>query len=248
MSEDSDISYKSSIEKKEPVYIAEHIKDMKNVLFYLNKLQSVPKGDFIDNIHKQWRYDYDKLEEHHGYIQWLFPNFYGSAFNGSAYKLTPEEAKFFRKTPEIAKRLVKSYQLIYNFYGMKIIDHNTGKVARSDHYEKRYDKTLITSLHNHLRVRRILTHMNVVGFRKFAIELVDFLETEIYGSKGGYKHFLEQPRPLKGDYIRKLKNNPLYPLITYDVFKTWRIYGETHNEDQKKRVIQELLFYKPKGL
>ncbi len=45
--------------------------------------------------------DYDKLEDNHSYIQWLFPNFYGSAFNSSAYKLEEEEAEEFRTNPEV---------------------------------------------------------------------------------------------------------------------------------------------------
>lgn len=32
-----------------------------------------------------------------------------------------------------------------------------------------------------MRIRRILTHLNNVGFRKYAIELVNYLEKEIYG-------------------------------------------------------------------
>jgi len=27
----------------------------------------------VEDIHRTWFYDYDLLEEHHGYIQWLFP-------------------------------------------------------------------------------------------------------------------------------------------------------------------------------
>jgi Opioid growth factor receptor (OGFr) conserved region. len=47
------------------------------------------------------RTDYKKLEVHHGYIQWLFPNFYGSAFNRDAFKLLPEEANIFRENKEV---------------------------------------------------------------------------------------------------------------------------------------------------
>jgi len=45
--------------------------------------------------------DYKKLEVHHGYIQWLFPNYYGSSFNKDAFKLTSEEAKIFRENKEV---------------------------------------------------------------------------------------------------------------------------------------------------
>jgi len=27
-------------------------------------------GDYIDVIHRDWYLDYDRLESHHGYIQW----------------------------------------------------------------------------------------------------------------------------------------------------------------------------------
>jgi hypothetical protein len=40
--------------------------------------------------------DYDELEDNHSYIQWLFPNFYRSDFNISAYKLEEHEAIEFR--------------------------------------------------------------------------------------------------------------------------------------------------------
>lgn len=34
------------------------------------QLLSCIAGDKIDNIHKDWYGDYDRLESHHGYIQW----------------------------------------------------------------------------------------------------------------------------------------------------------------------------------
>ena len=45
----------------------------KNVDFYLGHIKSRPFGDYYQNIVENWRGDYDRLEEHHGYIQWLFP-------------------------------------------------------------------------------------------------------------------------------------------------------------------------------
>ena len=40
-----------------------------------------------------------------------------------------------------------------------------------------------------MRITRILANMNVTGFRRYALELVKFLEREIYG-KYGYENFL----------------------------------------------------------
>jgi hypothetical protein len=232
---DSEISYYSEEEGEAEVKMRKKkLKDMQNVMFYLNKIPSRPQGDHIENILKYWKTDYKKLEIHHGYIQWLFPNFYGSAFNMDAFKLMPEEATIFRENIEVADRLVRAYELILGFFGMKLVDRKTGKLARAENYEERYKATLITSLHNHLRVRRILAHLNIVGFRNYAIELVNFLETEMFGGKGAYKVFKGESRPLSNDYIRSIKTNPLFAIIRYDVFKDWKIYGEcTSNEERE---------------
>jgi len=56
--------------------------------------------------------DYKKLEIHHGYVQWLFPNFYGSAYNRDSHKLLLEEAKIFRENKEVFYDL---YLKIINF-------------------------------------------------------------------------------------------------------------------------------------
>jgi hypothetical protein len=59
-----------------------------NVKFYMNKIESQPSGDFIDTIHKKWWGNYNLLEAHHGYIQWIFPNSFQSRFNSLAKSLT----------------------------------------------------------------------------------------------------------------------------------------------------------------
>ncbi len=93
---------------------------------------------------------------------------------------------------------------------------------------------MITSLHNHLRIRRILAHLNVVGFRIYAIELVNFLEKEMFGAIGGYKRHVEMERPLKIEYLKSIKGNPLFPIIKYDVLKEWAIYGEVTTDEERE--------------
>jgi len=43
-----------SVMNKSNITSLQAIKDLPNVLFYLNKIQSRPQGDFIDKIHKYW--------------------------------------------------------------------------------------------------------------------------------------------------------------------------------------------------
>lgn len=37
-----------------------------NFKFYNGEIESVPDGDYIDNIHLKWKGKYQKLEVHHG--------------------------------------------------------------------------------------------------------------------------------------------------------------------------------------
>ena len=93
--------------------------------------------------------------------------------------------------------------------------------------------------HNHLRIRRILTHLNNVGFRKYAIELVKFFEAEIYGGFGGYaeykttKKFLAEDPPLKELADKK---------GTYDV---WSFYGEAQTEEEIKNLEKNSMMKYP---
>merc|ERR1712183_742826 len=75
-----------------------------NHLFYTGRLQSVPDGNWIDQVHLEWFWDYDHLEAHHGYIQWLFPIFEGQGMNFGSYRLLKEEARKMRRTLECIVR------------------------------------------------------------------------------------------------------------------------------------------------
>jgi hypothetical protein len=82
-----------------------------NYDFYMNNISSHPDGDFIDNIHKKWFRDYDKLEYHHGYIQWLFP-LQEKGLNWSAEPLQKHEIESIKNEKKAMKRILKSYQLM----------------------------------------------------------------------------------------------------------------------------------------
>lgn len=122
--------------------------------------------------------------------------------------------------------------MMLDFYGMQLVDKKTGKLARANHYLARYRLALLSNFHNHLRIKRILSHLSITGFRAYAVELVNFLEVEIYGEKGGYKEYLAETKPLKQEYIKKISTNPLYGLVKCDIFKDWSIYAEPTNQKE----------------
>jgi hypothetical protein len=82
-----------------------------NYDFYTNKIRSHPDGDTIDDIHKKWFGDYRKLENHDGYIQWLFP-LQERGLNWSAEPLQKHEIQSIKRDKKALKRVLISYKLM----------------------------------------------------------------------------------------------------------------------------------------
>eukprot|EP00051_Salpingoeca_urceolata_P009941 m.120738 g.120738 ORF g.120738 m.120738 type:complete len:225 (-) comp16515_c0_seq3:270-944(-) len=145
-----------------------------NKRFYANTIVSQPDGEFIDTIHEKWAGNYDLLETHHGYIQWLFP-IREQGMNSHAQPLQRHELEFIRDHQQA--RVVRSYELMLDFYGMRLKDRDTGEIERSDNWVRCYHN-LNTSGHNYLRITRILKVGKVDpcpwgGNRRMAILLTD---------------------------------------------------------------------------
>lgn len=125
-----------------------------NLEFYTGKIASAPDGDFIDNIHTSWKGEYDRLEVHHGYIQWLFP-IREPGMNPESQPLTKNEITQLNQDPAAQERILKSYDLILDFWGFKLVDHKTGEVTRGENWQACFDN-LNSSGHNYLRITRVL--------------------------------------------------------------------------------------------
>ena len=154
-----------------------------NVEFYQNKRESTPQGDLIDTIHKPqadggWRGDYQKLEVHHGYIQWLFP-IREPGMNMESVPLTAVEAKIMREDPEVRARIIKSYDLILDFWGCKLRDEETGEVERGENYQKLF-KNLNASGHNYLRITRVLKFLGEMGLEHLKAPWMEFMIDETF--------------------------------------------------------------------
>lgn len=149
-----------------------------NYRFYTNQVRSDPDGDFIDNIHKEWYGNHRLLEQHHGYIQWLFPIREDSPFNGRAQRLMRHEIEKMKSDTEVRKRLILSYRLMLEFYGMQLKDENTGAVGRGPNWRERYD-FLNSSMHNFLRITRILKCLGELGLDHYQAPFVQNIFTEI---------------------------------------------------------------------
>eukprot|EP01080_Neovahlkampfia_damariscottae_P008695 gene8695-642_t len=150
-----------------------------NLQFYKNEIESQPEGALIEDIHKNWFGNWAKLERHHGYIQWLFPIQTGG-MNFQSQPLSKFESEEFKKSDEIKTRVVKSYEMILDFFGLKLVDKTTGEVERNQEtYEERY-AFLSRSSHNYLRISRILKFFSILEFEQYQMNFLKFIIKEIF--------------------------------------------------------------------
>ena len=147
-----------------------------NKLFYFNKIKSKPNGDFIEDIHKDWFGDYQRLEMHHGFIQWLFP-IREQGMNFHAQELQLHEAESIKSDPAVHERVKTSFKLMLDFYGMRLKNEKTGEIERIEKYRSRFHN-LNTSMHNYLRITRILKSLGELGYEHYKAPWVQFILRE----------------------------------------------------------------------
>ncbi|KAM4610961.1 opioid growth factor receptor [Polymixia lowei] len=149
---------------------------MNNLKFYLNQFPSAPDDVYIESFHKEWKTDYKKLERVHSYIQWLFP-LREPGVNYMASELTKKEIEAFKKSDEAKRRLVDSYELMLGFYGVQLVNRETGEVKRAENWKERFGN-LERNMHNNLRITRILKSLGELGFEHYQAPLVRFFLEE----------------------------------------------------------------------
>uniref|UniRef100_A0A8C5R4T9 Opioid growth factor receptor (OGFr) conserved domain-containing protein n=1 Tax=Leptobrachium leishanense TaxID=445787 RepID=A0A8C5R4T9_9ANUR len=150
--------------------------EMQNLDFYLNKKRFKPNGEFIEVILDQWKDDYELLERNNSYIQWLFP-LQEQGMNFRARMLTRTEIEMMKKDEEVQRRFIEAYKLMLGFYGIKLVNADTGEVKRTEKFEERFDNLDYHS-HNNLRITRILKCLGELGFEHYQAPLVKFFLVE----------------------------------------------------------------------
>ncbi|KAF5904606.1 opioid growth factor receptor-like protein 1 [Clarias magur] len=147
-----------------------------NLKFYRNSIPFEPRGVLIEQFHRESLGDYKTLEDVHSYIQWLFP-IQEKGMNFESRELSLKEILEFRRDEEVKERLLKSYKLMLDFYGVKLVDERTGAVERAENWEKRF-ANLNRNTHNNLRITRILKCLGLLGFQHYQKPLVHFFLEE----------------------------------------------------------------------
>ncbi|XP_053430252.1 opioid growth factor receptor isoform X2 [Nycticebus coucang] len=150
--------------------------DMPNLNFYKNEIRFLPNGCFIEDILQNWRDNYDLLEDNHSYIQWLFP-LREPGVNWHAKPLTLKEVEAFKSSPEVQERLVRAYELMLGFYGIRLQNRDTGTVCRAQNYQQRF-QNLNWHSHNNLRITRMLKSLGELGLEHYQAPLAHFFLEE----------------------------------------------------------------------
>ncbi len=123
------------------------------------------------NLSDIWSYSFERLEDGHDYIQWMFPLNEPSNHNDDAPILTEEDINVFKKSPLLKWRIMTSVHIFMRFL------HFT-----TDTWVCTYD-------HNHLRITRMLKCLMLLGMKTEALALFEELSMFVEG----YRVFLQEP-------------------------------------------------------
>ncbi|CAD8114611.1 unnamed protein product [Paramecium primaurelia] len=147
----------------------------KDILYHIEKWNQYQENS------KEIKNFYKDLEQDHSFIQWIFPNFFNSMFNSDSYRLTIEERNQMIEDNDIMRFYISNYKMFLRFLGIK---WNNEKLELEN--KNQFNICLQINTHNQLRLRRVLASLSVLGQRKLAIQLLDFIYKEcnkLYGTQ-----------------------------------------------------------------
>lgn len=115
----------------------------------------------------------------------LFPiREYG--MNYESQPLQPGEITVMKQDAHVKSRLIRSYRLLLDFYGMQLDDEASGQLSRNASYRQRF-RNLEQSAHNFLRISRIL---KCLGYESFLVLSFDRVQSlDIVSSEFGFNKY-----------------------------------------------------------
>lgn len=150
--------------------------EMPNLMFYKNQMKFRPNGLYIEDLLKNWKDQYDILEENHDYIQWLFP-LRQQGRNPHVTPLHEDEIEMMKNDEEVKRRLREAYKFMLGFYGLQLLDETTGRVGLAQNWQERF-WNLNRHSHNNLRITRILMCLGDLGYEHYQVPLIRFFLEE----------------------------------------------------------------------
>ena len=190
--------------------------EMLNVQFQRGEIKSRPER-FASTVHEMhgWTGNMKVLEKHHTYIQWLFPT-RELGTNEFAHKLTAKEARILQDDAECRKNILQSYEMMLHFYGLALIDRETGAVEPLADPRLQF-RNLVRNGHNWRRLTRIFKSLGELGFEHFKLPLLRLL---LKLACTGQQPLKPLQRPLINYWALTLRNR--------DEFETFQIEIQQH--------------------
>jgi len=110
-------------------------------------------------IAQVWAFSDDAMEEHHDFIQWLFPLREPSRFNPDAPLLSDGDIAAFRTEPLLREHLLRSLDRFLGFLGL---ERSTGAVRLGRDFAGKREVWVYPN-HNWLRITRVLHCLGLLG-------------------------------------------------------------------------------------
>ena len=157
-----------------------------NVEFQCGRAAADQRNNFhISDFHAggEFHRDYDKLESMHDYIQWIFPISEKSPFNASAQVLQRHECATIAASPTGVANSLASFEMMLQFYGMRIVDRaagTVGRVADAALCTERY-ANLNLKAHNYRRITRICKYLGEIGLDALQHGWLRFMVQDVFG-------------------------------------------------------------------
>ena len=108
-------------------------------------------------IKDMWKYDFETMNNKHGYIQWLFPTDELSSRNPKAPTISEDFYKCLQFDPEYKITLRSNImQSFVNFLSFLGLEHKGMAIIKGPMYIERSQDWLKPNNHNFLRISRIL--------------------------------------------------------------------------------------------
>jgi hypothetical protein len=215
----------------------------KNYDFYSMRCKGKPL-DNIDSVHEKYFAQYDFLEENNNYMEWLFPIYGSAGINPHTKPLSMQEAELFKKNIQASCRLVRSYKLMLNFFGMKLANDLTGEVTREqDIWQARYCH-INTRTNNNIKITRMLKSLGQLGFERYQKMFVQHLKTEIE-EHGLLKNCRDNLKNYWSTYLKlgdEYKNESVFFQHAHDQSEQYRTYVQAEERflESNKQKLKEI--------
>ncbi|XP_074660330.1 opioid growth factor receptor-like protein 1 [Tubulanus polymorphus] len=149
-----------------------------NYLFWTNQLPYQPDGEFIDDILEEYVGDFSKINRYTFYFDWVTPTA-DRGPNEYLHVLQRHEIKALRKIPEVYERAFKIMLMFYEFYGLELVDKETGEIEFKPYFKERMTLINDNEFH-HYRIARWIKSMGELGLDLYQGPLVRVLMEQVF--------------------------------------------------------------------